>query len=266
MGIRFIRLATRIKIDLSSKARKGVSSDGGQIVLPKYVFVDDAADRFNQRCRDLFLCLTIAKPGVVRLSEGALYVNGRFLKSIDGIYSTLDEAIIYVREEIGWPDVKSLPIKKVWDWMAKFEGLRHGIGEGKIGRAIAALSYLASDVSLASNDLDIVWALMGLEAIYCHGNSGMMNQLLEKGQMLLGPINNRKRVVRDMYNLRSRVLHGNLDLPVSYSCYEGHPQYDRFHLGIYTASLLAQVMLVVTIQQLIERNLLEVKFKYALDV
>lgn len=261
-------LTVQVEIDISPEARKGVSVDGKKettVTMPISVFIEDAAYSLGHRCRDLFLCLTIARPGIVRLQDGALYINGRFSCKADGVYGGLEEAAQYVKEKLKWPEIKTLPIMKVWEWIGRLNGFNHGIGEGPVGRAVAALSYLAIDNTLARNDLDIVWALMGLEAVYCDGNSGVMNQLFEKCQVLLGPVEKDKKLVRDMYNLRSRVVHGDLDFPVCYSYYDSHPQYDKFHQGTYLAALLAQAMLVATIQQLVERNLLEVRFKFALD-
>jgi hypothetical protein len=210
--------------------------------------------------------MVVARPGTVRLEKGALYVNGRYHKNLKGVFSSLDDAILHSQERVNWPVVRSLAIKKVWDWMTRLKGFDQGIGEGRAGRAMAALSYLAIADSLIDNDLDIVWALMGLEAIYCHGSSGVMNQLLEKCQLLLGPLERNKKILSEMYNLRSRVVHGNFDLPVRYSYYDSSPKYEKFHLGTYRAALLAQVMLVATIQQLIERDLTELNFKHILDV
>jgi hypothetical protein len=171
----------------------------------------------------------------------------------------------YARKDIGWPEVKTVSIKKVWDWLTKLKGLERGIGEGPAGRAVAALSYLEGEDNFRDSDLDIVWALLGLEALYCSGKSGVMNQLLEKSQVLLGAIQNHKRILRDMYDLRSRVLHGNVDIPLRYSHYDGVSEFQKFHLGTYKAALLAHAMLVASIQKLVERNWTHLSFKYILD-
>lgn len=92
-----------------------------------------------------------------------------------------------------------------------------------------------------------------------------MNQLLEKSQILLGTIQNRKRIVRDMYDLRSRVLHGNADIPLRYSQYDDVSEFQKFHHGSWEASLLAHAMLVASIQKLVERNWTHLSFKCILD-
>jgi hypothetical protein len=198
---KFLTLAVQVEIDISPEARKGISFDGKcekTVTMPISVFVEDAAYSLGHKCKDLFLCLTIARPGSVRLQEGALYSNGKFCCRTDGIYGGLEEAVLYVNENLKWPEIKTLPIMKVWEWIGRLKGFNQGIGKGPIGRAVAALSYLAIDNNLAENDLDIVWALMGLEALYCEGNSGVMSQLLEKCQVLLGPIERDKKLVREM--------------------------------------------------------------------
>lgn len=264
---KFIRLTARGEIDISPKSRKGFSVQAGkkkEWTAPVYVFVEEAGGEFEHVCRDLFLCVTIARPGVVRLAEGSLYINGKFYKTVAGICSSLDEAVRHVSEVIEWPTVKALSIEKVWAWFETIKDLKEGIGEGPVGRAVAALSYITCDSVFDGHDLDIVWALLGLEAVYCRGGSGVMSQLVEKCQLVLGPIEKRQRIIRQMYDLRSRVIHGNVDLPVQYSYYEGNPQHERFHSDIYKAALLAQVMLVVTLQYLVEHNLRELDFRYVL--
>jgi len=264
---RFLKCSALLELDFSPEARrwKHVHRDKEEdVIVPVSTVLDITGEIFEHRLRDLLLCLTIAAPGTVNVREGALYIDGEFSRSISGYYSDLDDAILHAREEVGWPKVKTLPIENVWNWFKQLDGLEWGIGKGRIGRAVAALSYLVGDDCAREADLDIVWALLGLEAIYCRGNSGVMNQLSEKCQALLGPLE-KKNIIQKMYALRSRVLHGNLDLPVRYTKFDADPDNEAFFEDTYSAAQLAMVMLVATLQQIVERDLKEVNFKYILD-
>lgn len=266
----FIKLSSIVEVDISREARSSGVYSGNKLirkeVLPISVLLDVATSVFEHNIQDFLLCMTIAAPGTVNTVRGTLWLNGKFHRIIDGFYSDLDNDVLYVREEIGWPISKSLPVEKVWDWFHSFKGIERGVGRGSIGRAVAAMSYLVRSDFREKSDFEIMWALLGLEAIYCHPNSGTMNQLIEKSQILLGPIDRNKNAIREMYNLRSRILHGDLDLPFKYSCWDGEPTASAYWDKQDKADSIAKIMLVSTLQILVERDIIDINFKYILDM
>jgi len=109
--------------------------------------------------------------------------------------------------------------------------------------------------------LDLVWSMIGLEALYEKGNADITSQLVEKTQALFGPQADFKKDVRRMYDYRSRLVHGDLDFPGHFFEYldEGFSE----ESGRYAA--IASAILVATLQEMCLRGIYSLEFKYSLS-
>ncbi len=91
-----------------------------------------------------------------------------------------------------------------------------------------------------------------------------MEQLRKKIYTLLGtPEAHKKRFPR-MYDLRSRVIHGQLDFSSAYST-GGGPKDERFYKELGEATDLATALLLATLQQLVKRSWRGLQFSYSVD-
>ena len=79
---------------------------------------------------------------------------------------------------------------------------------------MAALSYAAPGSVDSESSLNLAWVLLGLEALYCTGNVGLREQLVAKSELVLGPRVENKKAFGAMYDFRSRLLHGDMDLQI----------------------------------------------------
>ncbi len=207
---------------------------------------------------DLVVAMNIARPGVLDTLEGFGFVNGRLMsrtRPLRGGY--LQEAMEIVRH-LNWPPVEYIGIQETWRWVSKIPGLPDGIPRGKAGRAFAAVTYLHE----GDHSLSLVWALLGLEAIYGQGNHGVKEQLIGKAIALLGSPESNKKVFGQAYDFRSRLVHGDIDLPVAYTPYDALPQFEKYETDLVRSGALTITVLLSTLQKLISVDSYDLTFSY----
>jgi hypothetical protein len=224
-----------------------------------------AAKKIEKISNDLLLAINIAKCGLITTSKGiVLYDSTSTSSHINGTHNLFFEAQKKANE-VGWPPTFELELKKVWNWLTSFDFFHQGIGEGSIGRAISALTYLLKDEfieAIESINLDMIWILIGLEALYGRDNVGLKNQIIEKSRAFFGEPIKYKKVFGKSYDLRSRVIHGDIDLPFRYCAYETHRKYENLSSDLRDARMAALSLLLSTIQKLITEEKRQLNFKY----
>jgi hypothetical protein len=210
----------------------------------------------------LALAAAIAKPGLLSLSEGVVLVDGERITSspatdTGGIWLAADHA-----REHAWPPLSSIPILKTFAWLVAAPGFREGAPRGRLGRALCALSHILTEHSR----LNLLWAALGLEALYCDAPHGLAPQLLTRSAALLGRPVEFKRQVSRMYNFRSRLVHGDMDFPLSYS--EGAREFleEEYEMGAIASERAAVALLIATLQRLVEANGVGLRFAEQVEV
>jgi hypothetical protein len=138
-----------------------------------------------------------------------------------------------------------------------------GVGVGRLGRALSALSHLTTDGNAAGNSIELAWVLLGLEALYTRGNVGLKEQLLGKTEAILGPRTENKKLFGAVYDFRSRLIHGDVDIPVRFTTFDGVEKYEKFHAERYDHEALATAVLIATLQWMIKSNLYSLDFYYS---
>lgn len=222
------------------------------------------SEEFQQRVSDFLLAANIAMPGTFNSDAGLIFVGNDFYEKTDGLFSVLDMAV-QLAQDLEWPPISNLLLCEVWVWLNRVEGFKNGVGRGPIGRSVGAFSRLFFNV-LGAQDLtqELVWSLIGLEAIYGRDNEGARSQLLRKSEVLLGkPLSQMKKLGR-VYDHRSRFLHGDVDFPLRYTHFDGEEDFEDFLNENSESAKFAMAVLVSTLQQLVKRNLYNVEFGYTL--
>ncbi len=223
-----------------------------------------AAFKIEDICNDILVSITIAKFGLIKASEGAIFYDDKtFLTNVNGTHNIF----FWAKEKaqkINWPPTYDLPLEMVYNWLERSGLLKTGIGEGKIGRAVAAITHmLKNDFSHVSDNLnlDIIWSLIGLEAIYGNGNSGLKSQLVEKSRIFLGEPSIDKKFFGRAYDLRSRVIHGDVDIP--FKNYHGDTNVTLGKsIDLEDARLITAAVLISTVQKFIIEDKADLVFKY----
>jgi hypothetical protein len=196
----------------------------------------------------VLLCAILATPGSFEIEAAIPSKDGAFLNC--DLYDTTE-----VSAELGWPTIRKLNAELVYKWITALPGWKEGYGKGQAGRALAALAQLVAEQR--GGPVTLVWALVGLESLYGSRSGPLAEQILEKSESFLGPRLANKKVFAQMYNFRSRFVHGDLDLPFPYRETADDSPFDSYDSYAYPMDyneIVATAMLLASLQELIVRG------------
>lgn len=217
-------------------------------------------DIFQKRVIDLIVAANIAHLGSLENHEGFIFKDERPCSSIRSISAfSLREVSSFTLSK-GWPKLQKLDFAKVWIWALKQPGFLVGFGGGPTGRAINAFTHLFESQGYA---IDLLWAMVGLEALYVVGQ-GVSEQVREKVWLLLGKRETHKREITQLYTFRSKFVHGGLDF-LGMHCLppDGLATTVEKHTDdLIDSASLAQAILVATLQELVRRDWSALSFSY----
>ncbi len=236
-----------------SPIEKGVFTDEELVRVYKEVVVGELSDYAF-----LFsLAANIAKPGAFQLSGRYLIQDRSLIEKTGGTLNNFQEAM-NVSSKYSWPPIMELRVLDVWDWLVTVPGFLQGEAKTNLGRALGAVSYLLSDDYKRANDLALVWALIGLESLYGKGNVGLKMQLLEKTEAFLGERTSFKKMFGNMYDFRSRLVHG--DKNFHYKGYDGILE-EEYSEKLYESENIAIATLISTLQKMCVQKKQELDFR-----
>jgi hypothetical protein len=250
-----LHFTARANVRLLESEEGGIDLDKAQL---RPVAESVASEEFANTLSRLLLCACLAKPGAVYTDEAAVWANQVAHGTVPAFYGSLEAAVRTARE-LKWPTLDTVAIPDIWAWAAQLPGFADGMPQGRIGRAIAGLSHLV----VTETSAGLVWALIGLEALYCRGVGNLKRQLMEKSEVLLGPRREFKRRFDKMYDFRSRLVHGDVNLPLLFSTFSTteHQQYDH---ELYEAESIASAMLLATVHEMVRRRWYDLNYGYSL--
>ncbi|WP_341279177.1 hypothetical protein [Paenibacillus sp. FSL H8-0537] len=222
-----------------------------------------SVDHFVKRLYDFIISINIARVGSLQLDQGLIFIDNLIYKETEMMINNFQE-VLFFTQKTKWPVLEELEIHTVWNWITAKVGFLDGVGGTPVERALTALTYLFGSHSESNEGMDLFFTMIGLEALYCSSNNGIKEQLLEKSQVFLGAQNEYKKLFKSMYDYRSKFIHGGLNFPGKYYFFEGSDEFDKFSKESYDVTLMAQSVLIATLQQLSKRNMNELNFKYSL--
>ncbi|HBK69451.1 MAG TPA: hypothetical protein DDZ91_12470 [Firmicutes bacterium] len=213
-----------------------------------------AASFLNDNMYNLFAASNIALPGAI----GGLYGFHYYQKGKSYESNCYNESSIWLTAQwlntLEWPLFRSLTIAETWLWLMKLKGYCAGLSTNSVERAVCAFSHLSTDYPQ-----DLFWAVMGLEALYDTKAVGVMHQVRERAQILLGTFPNHvNKLFNEMYTYRSKLIHGDLDLsPVCADLFCGDESLKEYKKSLYTAI----GVLTASLQELVIRKWSTLEFK-----
>jgi hypothetical protein len=221
------------------------------------------ADRLYALVANEIIASHLAEPGLIGMERPLVFVRGELWERLEGMSWTLREAIA-VTEETKWPPIHSLPFEAASLWLHSLPGFDEGLGAGRVGRAVAALSHIIHGSPSEDSAVDLAWALLGLEALFTTGTEGLAYQLSAKSEVLLGTRTEHKKVVTQMYAFRSKFLHGSLDMPLAYRLHLSDEPAADFGPDAYECWRMGCTLLVASLQELVRRNAHTLEFSYTI--
>jgi len=203
---------------------------------------------------DLYTASNIALPGAI----GGLYGFHYYQKGNAYQSRCYDESSIWLTAQwldaVEWPLFRSLTIAEAWSWLMNLKGYYGGLSTNNVERAVCAFSHLSTDFPL-----DLFWAVMGLEALYDTKAAGVMHQVRERAQILLGKFPNHVNgLFNEMYRYRSKLIHGDLDIsPGRADLFCEDESMNAYKKSLYTAI----GVLTASLQELVIRKWSTLEFK-----
>ncbi|MBV8253960.1 MAG: hypothetical protein JO154_15260 [Chitinophaga sp.] len=227
------------------------------------LFIHMIVDEFKHQIFYLLVLGNLARPGGIKTREGVIYLNKEIFGSIPGLYSVHRESLDNIFQ-LKWPVYKTFDLIQVWNWMQINNFSFRSHSKTKVARALNAFTYLFK-YSPENLVFDLFWSLIGIEALYCTSKEGISEQIYEKVQLVLGPVSESKKKIKGMYNFRSRLIHGDIDIPPNNFPYDDDPDDEKFQDELFNATILAVAILTTTLQEIILKNETDLKFKYVLE-
>lgn len=212
----------------------------------------------------LLLSANIALPGCLSVLGGYAFINGEFVERTKAFFADNLFYAVKASRDKGWPKMLSPSIMETWRWLLASNVLVDGIGVGRLGRALSALSHLTSENNLDQSSIELAWVLLGLEALYAYGNTGLKEQLLAKTEVVLGPRTENKKMFGAVYDFRSRLIHGDVDIPLRFTIFDGVEKFEKFNAERYMHEALASAVLIATLQWMVKHNKHLLEFEYSL--
>jgi len=259
----FLKLSALIRREDKEIEESFTRSDGSPISQEnREQFVSQlSVEALDERLFEVALAANLARPSGLHYDAPMLFVNDVFLKYGRGVATSFSDAMTKA-SELKWPRFKKLKIKAVLDWFDQIPGFSDRRSETPLGRALAAYSYLMRSDFGNEGPLALVWALLGLEALYGKGNQASKSQLLTKSEAYLGTRLQHKKRYSWMYDFRSRLVHGDLDLIYAHNQFDATEAHERFSEGIWDCEMLATSMLLATLQKMCSENRISLDFRY----
>jgi hypothetical protein len=217
---------------------------------------------FRKQVSDILIASNLCRVGSIELRDSAVVQDGALLS-----YSHLPkmnawplQRAVELSESIKWPQLHILPFQQVWKWINTQDYLE-GFEGGSLGRALCAFSRLFEN-GQKDEAMQIVWALIGIEALYVKGKNSIMEQVREKIQVFLGQQQSHKKTIVEMYEFRSRFLHGDLDFPPLFLVGDARDCVEKHYDNESRAVEISIAILIATLQQMIIKDWTSLDFAY----
>ncbi len=218
--------------------------------------------------KHLIIYLNLAKPGAFDTREGLVKTsesstpNEVKISEFPMLVNSFPYAI-EIANKSKWPPIKNLPITETLNWLDKHWQAFEIISVNKIQRALNAYSYLFHDNLQDNSPNDLFHSLIGVEAIFVKGNSNIQDQVNQKSQILLGKRNEFKKIFSELYDYRSRYIHGQLNFINKYFVDDRSIAIDQM-LNTSEKSAFAEAILISAIQKHIEMDCTEFEYELIL--
>lgn len=207
--------------------------------------------------RPLFLASNIATPGVVETDKWITVVGKEVLVE-EAFFHYLDFANQYIEDE-NTNKIEKLSLAECYDWVVKNGSLLSGASkESRFSKAINAYSHLFYDSDIGDPDSEIIWSMIGLEAIYV--NSENVQKNLRDNLPMFLKIKITKKEINNLYSARSRFIHGQTDIYSRWSDDARHIMVNKKPHDLGDFQCFASYLLIVSLQEACRRELRDIRF------
>jgi hypothetical protein len=165
-------------------------------------------------------------------------------------------------DKIKWPENTNINFSIGWEWLQSHHYINVFI-KNKTSRALNAFSRIFTFYQREKDEaIYLLWALIGIEALYVEGKASIMEQVRGKIFTLFGEQKSYKKLIGDMYNFRSRFVHGDIDFPGFGFMYDAMDDYIKYTEEQEETVNIAIAILASTLQYIIKKDWSGIEFSY----
>jgi hypothetical protein len=215
----------------------------------------DVLHRVRHWTEDVGLAMYLAKPGAARRVRSEVHVGNTWGEATrdDGFDNLLRRG----KKAGAWPQLRELPLSIVWRWLKASPSVETNFATDAVGRALHAASHTLYARSFVT---DLVWVMVGLESLFTSSEGGLLHQVRERGQALLGSSGRASKDISEMYRIRSKFLHGKLGFPGPHYADYGGDEFRQWTGDMLQALATGRAMLIASLQELVVRDWHELEF------
>ena len=222
---------------------------------------------FIKNIHELFIIANICVLGSIDYSHSIIFCNNKITDyNLDRIDVWPLQRSVELTKKIGWPKLDDINFFTAWNWFKKHDKYIDGFINNKTSRAINAFSRIFSFYQFEWDEsIILLWSLIGIEALYVEGRTTIMEQVREKIYTLFGEPSSHKKIISDMYNFRSRFVHGDIDFPGFGFISDALEKYEKYADQQMDTVNIAIAILGSTLQYIIKNDWSGIKFSYAVS-
>jgi hypothetical protein len=266
------KTSVEIKSTFNSKRRKYVKyflKFSSEYSLINKSFIKDfmSFDYFAERyVRHFLIYSNVAIPGAFDTREGVI-----ISKTIVGLAVEIEKKpfemlatslwdSLFIAEKYKWPKIQKLSILETLEFLQNHWSAFENLPVNRLQRALNAFSYLFHDNLGSNNHIDLFYSLIGIEALYVDGHDNVQKQVDKKSQILLGTRGEFKKVFGELYDFRSRYIHGQLNFLNKYYVNDLGEEVGNHQSKAYDNASFAMALLIASIQKQIQLKKSELEF------
>jgi len=253
----------KVKLKNCELMKFSISFDQNQIKNEEY-YDKIAIMEFSKLIYEIILIANICMIGSIDYCDSVVMLNNNYddskLERID-VWS-LQRAYELITK-YNWPINNDLSFIDGWNWHEKHLSYFDGFSINKTNRALNALSRIFTfDQHAQDFSNELLWAMIGIEALLTDGKGGILEQVKLKLAILFNNSTPHiRKIINRMYNYRSRFVHGDIDFQsfgYSYDATECFIKYTDEQMEVVNISI---AILVCTLQYVIKNNWSGIKFE-----
>jgi hypothetical protein len=208
----------------------------------------------------IFMAINLSTPGAFSCFSYELMAKKKL--EIYSFSSSEFESAWIESINTAWPTIERLNLSETWEWIKGLNLGHRQIAENSIERALFSILTNCKDNFVNPNQL--IWNSLALEALYDTPREKIAKILLDRiSQYLEIPEKDNKKIkkrIRDFYDIRSKFVHGELDvLHPLYNNVLDPRIFDYDEIMINNAEF-SFCMVISTLQKMIKSNRKTLKF------
>jgi hypothetical protein len=223
-----------------------------------------AAMIVSETVEHLLLLSELAYPGCVDTDEGIATVGNDAAQRIraKGAFKALRFPEEHDRS---WPPVSVIGLPAVVSWIEAARPFAEGLAKTRVQRVMAAYTHAVGLTQHREGEV-LFRAMQGLEAFYSEGSGDLRKQLAEKVALWLGPWQEKKNIIGQLYDSRSKFVHGSSPLEYWNDHEEPLDEDEPRLVELSASAIFALRLLIATLQKCASDSVADVSWKYAVEI